>query len=267
MTLKPLTIDLLLYPAELHSFILGAKIYDSSCSPHAKVIYIDKDDGYFLKSSQVGSKKLQDEVELTQYFHKKGLAPEALAYITNECDHDWLLTTKIQGDDCTTSKYLDHPERLCDTIAEQLVLLHNMDFSDCPVQNHTDRYLKTAEYNKQTDNFDKSYFPDSFGYESPEEAWVVIQKYKNLLKTEILLHGDYCLPNIILKDWKFSGFVDLDSGGVGDRHVDVFWGIWTLWYNLRTDKFRQRFIDVYGRDIINEDLLRLVAAIEVFTWC
>ena len=267
MVLKPLIIDLSLYPVELQSLLTDAKIYDSSCSPQAKVIFIDKDEGYFLKYSPVGSKKLQEEVELTKYFNKKGLAPEVFTYITDECDHDWFLTAKIQGDDCTTSKYLEHPERLCDTIAEQLVLLHNMDFSDCPIQNHTARYLKSAEFNKQTDNFDKSYFPDSFGYASPEKAWTVIEKYRHLLKTDTLLHGDYCLPNIILKDWKVSGFVDLDSGGVGDRHVDVFWGIWTLWYNLKTDKYRQRFIDAYGRDKIDEDLLRLVAAIDVFTWC
>jgi len=261
MNLIPLTLDLSLYPVELRSLLSNTKLYDSSCSPQAKVIFIDKDNGYFLKYSPVGSKKLQDEVELTKYFHTKGLAPEVLTFITYECDHDWLLTAKIQGDDCITLKYIEYPERLCDTIAEQLVLLHNMDFSDCPVRNHTERYLKTAEFNKQTDNFDKS-----FGYASPNEAWTVIEKYKHLLKTDTLLHGDYCLPNIILEDWKFSGFVDLDSGGVGDRHVDVFWGIWTLWYNLKTDKFRQRFIDIYGRNKIDKEMLRLVAAVEALTW-
>jgi len=265
MNLIPLTCDLSLYPAELHSFFLGANLYDSSCSPQAKVIFIDKDGGYFLKYCRAdfqsaNSKKLHDEVELTKYFHTKGLAPEVLTYITNECDHDWLLTQKIQGDDCTTPKYLDHPKRLCDTIAEQLVLLHKMDFSNCPIQNHTERCLKSAGLKKQTNNFDQS-----FGYASPEEAWAVIEKYQHLLIIDTLLHGDYCLPNIILNDWKFSGFVDLDSGGVGDRHVDVFWGIWTLWYNLKTDKFRQRFIDAYGRDKIDKEMLHLIAAVVSLT--
>jgi hypothetical protein len=63
---------------------------------------------------------------------------------------------------------------------------------------------------------------------------------------------------------KDGGFIDLGSGGVGDRHVDVFWAVWTLFFNLKTDRYRERFIDAYGREKINEDMLRVVAAIEVF---
>jgi kanamycin kinase len=120
------------------------------------------------------------------------------------------------------------------------------------------------EQNKAADTFDKSHFPDSFGYASAEEAWTVVEKHGHLLKSDTLLHGDYCLPNVILDDWRFSGFIDLDCAGVGDRHVDIFWGIWTLWFNLKTDKYRERFIDAYGRDKVDEDMLRVVAAAEVF---
>lgn len=84
------------------------------------------------------------------------------------------------------------------------------------------------------------------------------------MQTDTLLHGDYCLPNIILDNWKFSGFIDLDSGGVGDRHVDLFWGLWTLNYNLKTDKYSRRFVDAYGSDKVDIEKLRLIAAIEVF---
>lgn len=87
---------------------------------------------------------------------------------------------------------------------------------------------------------------------------------KSALQSKVLLHGDYCLPNIILKDWKLSGFIDVGDGGVGDRHIDLFWGIWTLWFNLKTDKYRERFIDAYGRDKVDKSLLKVVAAAEVF---
>ena len=58
--------------------------------------------------------------------------------------------------------------------------------------------------------------------------------------------------------------VRLDSGGVGDRHIDLFWGIWTLFFNLKTSAYCQRYLDVYGRDRVSEDALRTIAAIEVF---
>jgi kanamycin kinase len=40
--------------------------------------------------------------------------------------------------------------------------------------------------------------------------------------------------------------------------------MWTLNWNLKTDKHRERFFDVYGRGKIDENILRVVAAVEVF---
>ena len=260
MILKPIQVDVEEYPAELRPLLSGAKLYDSSCSPEARVIFVDKDSGYYLKSATHGA--LEREAVMTKYFHGKGFAAEVVSYLSD--GRDWLLTAKIHGDDCTAAKYLEQSERLCELYAERLALLHVEDYKDCPIQNHTERYLAKMEQNKIADSFDKSHFPDSFGYRSAEEAWAVVEKYGHLLNTDTLLHGDYCLPNVILDDWRFSGFIDLDNAGVGDRHVDVFWGIWTLWFNQKTNKYRERFIDAYSRDKVDKDALRVVAAAEVF---
>ena len=143
-------------------------------------------------------------------------------------------------------------------------MLHEVDFSDCPNFDKMKEYIERAEENYRTANYDKSHFPDSFGYKSADEAWQVLQGGKGLLKSDVLLHGDYCLPNIMLDNWRFTGFIDLDSSGVGDRHIDIFWGLWTLWFNLGTHEFATRFIDGYGREKINIDALKVIAAAEVF---
>lgn len=101
-------------------------------------------------------------------------------------------------------------------------------------------------------------------FDSPEAAWSLVEESGHLLRADTLLHGDYCLPNIILNNWSFSGFIDLDSGGVGDRHVDIFWAVWTLVFNLKTNRFYHRFLDAYGREKVDEHLLRVIAAIEMF---
>jgi len=259
MILKPINIDLAGFPAELRPLLEGASSFDSSCSEQARVIYIKKDGGYFLKRSAKGS--LEREATMTKYFHKKGLGANLLAYISDE--FDWILSEKVQGDDCIAQKYLDNPKRLCDTIGEQLSLLHSMDFSDCPVQNHTELFLASAKENMQKGMFDKKKAVH-WGYDSPDKAWSVARTSAHLLKPNVLLHGDYCLPNIILNDWRFSGFIDLNNSGVGERHIDLYWGSWTLLYNLKTDKYRDRFFDAYGRDMIDEELLRIIAAFEAF---
>ena len=247
-------------PDEIARFTEGARLFDSSCSPEARVWFIDKDKGYYLKTCGAGT--LKCEAEMTEYFCKKGLGTEVLCYLSD--DRDWLLTEKVSGEDCTYAQYLDDPKRLCDTIAAELRRLHETDFSDCPIQDRMADYFALAEENYRTGNYDKSSFPDSFGYRSAEEAWSVLSEGKMALCDKVLLHGDYCLPNIMLDNWKLSKFIDLGNGGVGDRHIDLFWGAWTLWFNLKTDKYRSRFFDAYGRDKVDEEKIKIIAAAEVF---
>ena len=252
--------DLKNIPQQFHNLIEGADVYDSSCSAEARVIYIDRDCGYFLKKAPVGS--LEKEALLARYFHKKGLGAEVLDYRTDA--YDWMLTASVSGEDCTHRAYLDDPKRLCDLFATQLRALHEVDFSDCPVRDRTGEFLRLAEENYRTGNFDPSHFPDNFGYRSAEEAYAVLTAGKDALARNVLIHGDYCLPNVMLDNWQFSGFIDLGAAGIGDRHIDLFWGTWTLWFNLKTDQYRDRFYDAYGRDRVDPELIRVVAAAEVF---
>ncbi len=86
---------------------------------------------------------------------------------------------------------------------------------------------------------------------SQSDARRVIAEGAGTLHSDALIHGDYCLPSIMLDDWRLSGFIDLDHAGFSDRHIDIFWGIWTLQFNLHTDAYRKRFLDVYGRDRVD----------------
>lgn len=254
----PINVNLKDFPEEFHRFLEQAAVFDSSCSREAKVYFLDLDGGLYLKRSGKGS--LKKEALMDDYFHRKGLgAPEVVRYLEEE--QDWLLTSRVAGEDCTHAEYLADPKRLCDLLAVKLRELHETDFSDCPVKDHTANYLATAERNYRNGQFDLSFFDEN---STPEEAWRILQDGKSLLKTDTLLHGDYCLPNVMLDNWQFSGFIDLGNGGVGDRHVDLFWGAWTLNFNLGTDEFRTRFFDAYGRDKIDADALKVVAAAEVF---
>lgn len=243
-------------PSQFHALLEGTAVYDSSSSAAARVLFIDREGGFFLKSAAAGS--LEREAVMTAYFHSKGLSAQVLDYLPGE--QDWLLTRALPGRDCLDAAYLQDPKRLCDTTAELLRRLHDTDHRDCPVKDRTGERLVLAQQNFETGNI--GMFPDNWGYATPQEAMAVLKDLGGGLKTDCLLHGDYCLPNILLENWRFSGFIDVAAGGEGDRHMDLHWGLWSLWFNLKTDAFRERFLDVYGREAVNEELLRAVAAIE-----
>lgn len=246
-------------PGQFRSLLDGSTVYDSSCSRAAQVFFIEKGPGFYLKTAPKGT--LHKESVLTGFFHRLGLSAEVLAY--ESLEQDWLLTTRIPGEDCIHPRYLEDPVRLCDTTGELLRRLHEQNPTGCPID-HTANYLAAARKSYHERSYDASLFPDNWGYATAEEAWKVVEENARYLKTDTLLHGDYCLPNILLDDWQFSGLIDLGCGGIGDRHVDLFWGIWSLHFNLKTDQYRNRFLDAYGRELVNEDVFRIISAFEVF---
>lgn len=260
MKRTPIAPDFESIPEVFHSLLRGCPVFDSSCSADASVIYLDREGGLYLKSANAGS--LKQEAEMDAFFASLELGPEVLCY--HSAQQDWLLTRAVKGEDCLYPDYLANPNRLADTMAQMLYDLHHRDFSGCPIQDHTARYLARAAENHAAGKFDSDLFPDNWGYASAEEAWAMLNTNGKYMKTDTLLHGDYCLPNIMLDKWKPSGFIDVGSGGVGDKHVDLFWGAWTLNFNLKTDKYCSRFLDAYGSANFEQEMLRVIAAIEVF---
>lgn len=61
------------------------------------------------------------------------------------------------------------------------------------------------------------------------------------------IHGDLCLPNIYANpDGSFAGFIDLGNAGLGDSRYDYAWMLWSLEYNLGTDKYNKPLLDRIG---------------------
>lgn len=244
------------FPPEYHSLLEKAKVYDSSCSREARVWFLDCEDGYYLKCTPKGD--LKREADMTRFFHEKGLSAEVLSYRSDE--RDWMLTRRIPGEDLIHPDALAHPEKLVDFWAETLRMIHELDVAGCPVPDHTALYFEMVERAKG--NFTPSYLMPAVRDLTMDEAYAMLFSERGALETNTLLHGDYCLPNLLARNFTLTGLIDVGNGGVGDRHVDLYWGAWTLHYNLKTDVYRDRFYDAYGRDRIDPHRIDLVSIAE-----
>ena len=247
------------FPADLREILCGADIYDSSCSPEARVYFIDKGKGYYLKVATAGT--LSREAKMTEYFHSIGLGVRVVSYVSSE--RDYLLTERALGEDLTSDEYLGDPVRLAEAMGRLLRELHDRSTNGCPVV-RTPEYLNTVRENHKKGIFDTSLFGEKQSFSTADEAFAFVEKHSGLLRTDVLIHGDFCLPNIILDGWQFSKFIDVGCGGIGDRHIDLFWGAWTLNFNLGIDEYRDVFFDAYGRELIDPTILRVIEAAECF---
>jgi len=257
---KDINIDLLLLPNELISWIGNTPVYESSGHSGAKTVYIDRDGGAYLKISDKGS--LFKTSQMQEFFSKYGLSSPVIKYIS--LDRDYLITEPIKGEDGLSQRYLSEPFKLSEIFGLSLKFLHETKVTACPVNDKMSELIFSAE----TTPFQQSYLDDIaeyIGKASADKAYAEVVSGSELVRRDVIIHGDYCLGNIILNDWDFKGFIDVADSGIGDKHYDIAWGLWTLRYNLKHSKYGYRFLDAYGRSSIDTDRLRicgLLAAIE-----
>ncbi len=70
----------------------------------------------------------------------------------------------------------------------------------------------------------------------------------------VLVHGDYCLPNVLVEDGRLSALVDVGKAGLGDPAIDLAAGLWTLQYNYGPGHARE-FLDAYGAPPMSDDAI------------
>lgn len=61
----------------------------------------------------------------------------------------------------------------------------------------------------------------------------------------VLIHGDYCLPNVLVRSGRLSAVIDVGLTGLGNPETDLAAGIWTLQYNYGRGHARE-FLAAYG---------------------
>lgn len=61
----------------------------------------------------------------------------------------------------------------------------------------------------------------------------------------VFLHGDYCLPNVLVEDGALTGFVDWEYAGAGDRWIDIVACAQSVQRNLGAE-LSEVFLKAYG---------------------
>ncbi|WP_127578993.1 aminoglycoside 3'-phosphotransferase [Paenibacillus koleovorans] len=226
-------VDIATMPQELQPWIRDSVFQDSSCSEQARTYLVQGSERKaFLKISARGS--LEKEYVMMGFLHGHGMAPEAVAYVQDD-QFDYFLSEAAEGEDGVSGGHRDDPDRLAEAFGRHLRMLHELPVTGCPYPERMAEMVREAG--------DKH--PE--GLQEADNRLLALLEQPSPRDSFVIIHGDYCLPNIIMEDYQFRAFFDLDYGGIGDRHWDLYWGLWTLGYNLKTDRYGDRFLDAYGR--------------------
>ncbi len=236
----------------------GARFEVIKDKPRVTVYRIEHPTGaLYLKRALNG--QLGNEPTMCMHLFRCGMGPEVLGDWPSGPDH-YLLTRALPGRDALA--FLDTPSALVRILADAMRRLHALPPEGCLVRNTGEMMLDRAMRNGRNGRVDHGLLR-FIGFDDEREAYREMCLRSAFPFSQHILHGDFCLPNCILDDEYTVRFVDLGYGGVGDRHYDLFWMVWSLSYNL-TDHYAQEFLSAYGRDRVDMDGLRLFALISAF---
>ncbi len=190
---------------------------------------------------------ITDEMARLVWLRERIAVPEVV-HFARSAGAAWLLTTAIDGatvdalveDDPTCLPALLAP------LAGFLRSLHTLPVERCPFDAGAPVRLAAARAHLDAGLVDT----DDFGAEhagwSAEQVWDAMAALRPATFARVVTHGDFSLGNVLVKEGRIAGTIDVGRAGVADPYQDLA----ILWHNLEEfgAGLGDRFLVHYGID-------------------
>jgi len=221
--------------------------------------------GLILKTRDVRSRPqepdLLAETLALSWLRDKLAVPEFLCFHV-EGDTQYLVMTLIEGVTGIHPDVTGDPAHLVREFARGLRELHALDIASCTLDWRMSRFIPWAEGLIESGALDKDIpegEPRTFFAEKLSDIKEAVPREEDLVFT----HGDYCLPNVMFKDGRLGGYIDLGYAGVGDRYLDLVAARGSIRRNLG-EEWIGPFFEAYG--LGEPDTDKLQAYQKVHDW-
>ena len=161
-------------------------------------------------------------------------------------EREWLLTAALPGVNATDTALTADPPRLVPLLAQGLRRFHALEVEGCPFDGRLETALATVRHRLAAGltRQDGPLRPEH-GVSTPGAALDLLIRRRPPERDLVVCHGDYCLPNVLIEDWRVSGFVDLGALAVADRWRDLAVATWSVTWNLGPG-WEDLFLESYG---------------------
>ena len=223
---------------------------------------------YLKVAPHVAELGLDREHERLRWMHERDLFVPAVREYRCIGGFEYLLLDEIVGADASNAKWRGRSLEVVTALGAGLARLHRTNIDDCPFDQRVARQIEKARVQVaagrvREDDFDvrrlgrraSEIFVDLLATVPPDEDLV-------------LAHGDFCLPNVILKvvpggGIAVAGLVDCGRAGVADRYQDLALAIRSIHGNVGRE-WLAPFLRAYGLDAVREDKVEFFMLLDEF---
>lgn len=232
------------FPATLAEKLSGFTLTKNTIGCSASGVYHcqSETDSLYLKIQKLNAGVIK-ELEIISWLDGKLPVPK-IKYFYEDNGYSYLLMTAVDGYmscECPGDELLKPFENTVKLLAEGLLMLQNVDITDCPFENSLSIKLKDALYNIEHGLVNLDDFEEDNDFDTPMDLyhWLTENKPPEEL---FFTHGDYCLPNIFIDGNSITGFIDLGNAGIADKWQDIALCVRSIGYNLRNCEEKDRYV-------------------------
>ncbi|MBU5591672.1 aminoglycoside 3'-phosphotransferase [Clostridium sp. MSJ-4] len=190
---------------------------------------------------------VEREKDMMLWLKGKLPVPEVLHFEKYE-GFNYLLMSEVDGVMCY-EEYEIHkdPKKIVELYAECIKRFQSIDISDCPFNNNTDSRLTELDYmlNNNLADVDCENWEKDTPFKEPGELYEFLKNNKP--REELVFsHGDLGDSNILVRNNKIRGFIDLGRSGKADKWYDIAFCIRSIREDIGEEKYVKLFFDLLG---------------------
>jgi aminoglycoside phosphotransferase len=128
-----------------------------------------------------------------------------------------------------------------------------------------DVMIDRARVHVEAGRVDEADFDDVRQGRSAHEVFDQLLADRPPIEERAFVHGDYCLPNILLDpaSMRVTGFIDWGRAGVADPYQDLALAARSVIYNIGA-RWVDRFFDAYGLKPVDHARVRYYQLLDEF---
>ena len=215
-------------------------------------VFLKSGEEAILKIQKLSSRNdLEEEYKRIKWLQGKCNVPK-IYYFKKVRNKKYLLMEKING--LSAHKR----ENYAYSIGEELKKIHSIDISNCDFKQNEINNLLTNALN----NIDTIYPQIKEKYENMTKKDIIQFLNDKKPTDEVLVHGDYSLPNIIINDLGEIYFIDLGDLSISSKYFDLFYLKKSMIRNKQMDNWEE-LLKGYGIKEIDEDSMKWMEIVDM----
>ncbi|MCU6792104.1 aminoglycoside 3'-phosphotransferase [Paenibacillus sp. WQ 127069] len=217
---------------------------------------------YLKIQSLTAIESLLNEKNRLEWLQGKLSVPEVL-YYGKDYTNEYLLITEIAGVNASDKSFEMTSSAIMKQLAAGLREVHEVKIDNCPFNQRLESKIEEARKRVQNKLVDEEDFDQIRLGLSPEDLLKELLFKRPMMEDLVFTHGDYCLPNIIIDNDRFSGVIDWGRAGIADRYQDLALAARSITYNFGK-KHVQHFLDEYGIKELDESKIYFYQLLDEF---